>query len=123
MPNRKLPDSELEIMMVIWGAPAPVDSTYIMERLDKTWVKPTVLNFLTRLCERGFLECEKDGRKNLYHPLIAREEYLKCESVSFFQKLHKNSLKSLITSLYDGNGVTREDLNELKSFIEEYGND
>ena len=120
---RKLPDSELEIMMVIWGASAPVDSAYIMERLDKDWVKPTVLNFLSRLCERGFLECEKDGRKNLYHPLISRDEYLKCESVSFFQKLHQSSLKSLITSLYDGNGVTRADLDELKAFIEEYNDD
>ena len=123
MSRQKLPDSELEIMMVIWDSPSPVDSAYIMERLDKSWVKPTVLNFLSRLCERGFLACEKDGRKNLYHPLIERGEYLKCESVSFFRKLHKSSLKSLITSLYDGNGVTRDDLNELKAFIEEYSND
>lgn len=114
-----LPESELEIMMVIWSAPGGVDSAYIMERLDKSWVKPTVLNFLSRLCERGFLELTKDGRRNFYRPLISREEYLKSESVSFFEKLHHNSLKSLIASLYDGGALPDEDIEALKSFIEE----
>lgn len=55
MPNiKKLPDSELEIMMIIWDADEKVTSDYIMEKLNKTWQKTTVLNFLTRLCDRGF---------------------------------------------------------------------
>lgn len=51
---KKIPDSELEIMMIIWGAQAAVTSDYIMERTDKDWAKPTVLNFLSRLCERAY---------------------------------------------------------------------
>ena len=67
MPNiKKLPDSELEIMMIIWDADEKVTSDYIMEKLNKTWQKTTVLNFLTRLCDRGFLKCHKEGRFNVY---------------------------------------------------------
>jgi len=51
---KKLPDSELEIMMIIWNADEKVTSDYIMVKLDKTWQKTTVLNFLIRLCDRGF---------------------------------------------------------------------
>ena len=120
MPDiKKLPDSELEIMMVIWNAEEKVTSDYIMANLDKTWQKTTVLNFLTRLCDRGFLKYHKEGRLNVYEPLVNKEEYLQKESKSFLQKLHNNSLKSLVTSLYDGKNISKEDLEELKKFIEE----
>jgi predicted transcriptional regulator len=120
MPNiKKLPDSELEIMMIIWDADEKVTSDYIMEKLNKTWQKTTVLNFLTRLCDRGFLKCHKEGRFNVYKPLVGKEEYLQKESKSFFQKIHNNSLTSLVASLYDGKSISKDDLKELKRFIEE----
>lgn len=119
MQKEKLPDSELEIMMIIWDAPAPVTCDYIMERLDKAWVKPTVLNFLIRLSERGFVRVFKEGRHNIYEPLIDKNDYVSRESASFLKKMHHSSLKSLIASLYDGNSITTDDLNELKSYIEE----
>ena len=114
---KKLPDSELEIMMIIWDADEKVTSDYIMANLDKTWRKTTVLNFLTRLCERGFLKCHKEGRFNVYESLVNKEDYLQKESKSFLQKMHNNSLTSLVASLYDGKNVSKEDLEELKKFI------
>lgn len=115
----RLPDSELEIMKIIWAAGSTVTSDYIMENLDKTWRKTTVLNFLTRLCDRGFIKCHKDGRFNIYEPLVKKDDYLKEESKSFLQKLHNNSLTSLVASLYNGKNISKEDLEELKRFIEE----
>lgn len=41
------------------------------------------------------------------------------ESKSFLQKAHDNSLTSLVASLYDGKNISKEDLDELKKFIEE----
>ena len=116
---KKLPDAELEIMMIIWEADETVTSDYIMKRINKAWVKTTVLNLLTRLCDRGFLECKKDGKLNTYTATVDKQDYLKVESKNFFQKLHKNSLKSLVATLYSANDITKEDLEELKQFIEE----
>ncbi len=116
---KKLPESELEIMLIVWDAQKAVTSDYIMDRLDKTWVKPTVLNFLSRLCERDFLSCAKEGRHNVYTPCVKKEDYLRNESRSFLEKLHQNSLKSLLASLYDGKKVSKQDLEELRAFIEE----
>lgn len=116
---QKIPDSELEIMMVIWNADEKVTSDYIMERLDKTWLKTTVLNFLTRLCDRGFLKCHKEGRFNVYEALVEKDDYLQKESKSFLQKMHHNSLMSLVAALFDGDSVSKKDLEELKKYIEE----
>ncbi|MGM9525921.1 MAG: BlaI/MecI/CopY family transcriptional regulator [Peptococcaceae bacterium] len=117
--TKKLPEAELEIMLVIWDGQQPVTSEYIMERLDKDWTRPTLLKLLTRLCDRGFLRCDKEGRHNVYSVLVPREDYVQDVSSNFLQKLHHNSLTSLVASLYDGQKVSKADLEELKRFIEE----
>ncbi|MBP3360030.1 MAG: BlaI/MecI/CopY family transcriptional regulator [Clostridia bacterium] len=116
---KRIPDSELEIMMIIWEAGQSVSADYIMDRIDKTWTKTTLLNFLTRLCSRGFLDCSKEGRRNLYTPIVDKEVYLQKESKSFLNRLYHNSLTGLVASLYDGKSVSKEDLAELKRYIEE----
>ena len=116
---KKLPEAELEIMLVVWDAKEAVTSEYIMARLNKDWTRPTLLKLLTRLTERGLLRCEKDGRHNIYTVLVPREDYVKEASGTVLQKLHHNSLTSLVASLYDGQKVSKADLDELKRFIEE----
>ena len=117
--TKKLPEAELEIMLVIWDGKQPVTSESIMERLDKDWTRPTLLKLLTRLCDRGFLRCDKEGRHNVYSVLVPREDYVQDASSNFLQKLHHNALTSLVASLYDGQKVSKADLEELKRFIEE----
>lgn len=58
---RRLPDSELEIMLILWEAGKPVSRSYIDDQLKgkKEWAITTVLKLLSRLTERG---C-KDGTK------------------------------------------------------------
>ncbi|HML38983.1 MAG TPA: BlaI/MecI/CopY family transcriptional regulator [Bacillota bacterium] len=118
---KRLPDSELELMMIIWDAKEPVSSAYLMEKLqgEKNWAATTVLNFLARLVERGFLEVHKQGRINIYSPLIAEKDYIEAESISFLERLHKSSLKNFVAALYDGKALRREDAEELKSYIDE----
>lgn len=117
----KLPEAELEIMMIIWETQKSVNSDYIMEKLKgvKKWKRTTLLNLLSRLCERGYLECHKEGKINIYTPLVKEKDYLDNASRSFFEKLHKNSLTSLIASLYDSKSVSKSDLEELEKFIRE----
>ena len=116
---KKLPESEFEIMMAVWEYPGPVTSDMLLERLNKTWKKSTLLNFLARLCDRGFLSCEKQGKINVYTPLVAREDYVQWESAGFLKKVHSGSLTGLVASLYDGAAITEADLEELENFIRE----
>jgi predicted transcriptional regulator len=92
-----------------------------MEKLagEKSWGNTTVLNFLSRLVDRGFLETSKQGRFNYYKPLVGENEYLQKESKSFLEKMHKSSLKSLIAALYDGDGISKAELEELRKYVEE----
>ena len=113
-----LPDAELEVMQALWQLEVyPAHTGEISERLQKDWKAPTLLKLLSRLEERGFLRSEKDGRANVYTPLVAREDYLGTESRSFFKRLHGGSLTSLVAALYPDTKLTQEDVAKLEAIL------
>ena len=117
-----LPNSELEIMMAIWEAGKPVSRLEIDEKISaKNWQAPTVLKFLSRLTEKGFLKCEKPegGKTNIYTSLVSEEEYLEFESNSVLGKFCGRSVKSLVANLYENNTINDSELDELQKFIDE----
>ena len=115
-----LPDGELEIMQIIWKNEAPVSRGVIEEALgERRKLAPsTILTFLTRLCDRGFLRVERSGRTNLYTPLVPQKDYLAGESRRMLDRLYGGSLSALAVSLCDS-GVSREELAELRRLLEE----
>lgn len=118
---KRLPESEQDIMMIIWAAGESVTSAYIMERLpeERKWALTTVLNFLTRLVDRGFLEITKQGRINYYSPSVKESDYLQHESRSFLDKMYMGSLKNFVAALYDGSAISKEEFEDLKQYVEE----
>jgi hypothetical protein len=78
-----------------------------------------LLNFLARLADRGFISVTRCGKSNLYAPLVNERDYLQRESKSFLERMHGNSLKSLVAALYGGEAISEDDLAELKGFIDE----
>ena len=117
----RLPDAELEIMKIIWRNNDETTSAQIVDALagKKDWAVTTVLNFLSRLVDRGFISVRRKGKINIYTPVIDENAYLEVESKSFLKRLHGNSFKSLVASLYGGSEISQDDLAELKSFINE----
>ena len=99
----------------------PATSAELMERLQKDWQAPTLLKLLSRLEERSFVAAEKQGRLNVYTPLVSQRDYLAAESKSFLQRLHGGSMSSLVAALCDGGGLTDDDLDALKALLEKGG--
>ena len=116
---KRLPESELEIMQIVWKKPAPVSRMTIEVDLEKSHslAPTTILTLLTRLCEKGYLSLEKDGRTNLYSPLVSERDYLASESRSFLDRLFDGSVANFATALCDS-GITKEELEELRQLLE-----
>jgi predicted transcriptional regulator len=119
-PIKRLPDAELEIMIVIWKSGKPVNSSYILEqiRAKRTWALATLMTVLTRLVEKGFLVCEKKGRSNMYRAVISEDEYKESEGKSTLEKLFGNSIQDMVMSLYNGNAIGKSDLAELRELLD-----
>lgn len=119
--GKRLPDAELEVMQAIWSLEPPVTAAAVQQRVSKKWKATSVLTFLSRLCDKGFLACEKEGRQNYYTPLVSREAYLQRESTSFVKRLCGGSVKNLVASLSDAGALTEQDIEDLRAFLDAQG--
>lgn len=119
---KRLPDSELEVMMAIWSYDRPVTRVEIEQRINREEkVSPTTtLSFLSRLEEKGFVSADKQGKTNIYTARISKKKYLGAESKSILHKIYGNSLKNFVTALYDGETVSNEEIEELQAFLDTF---
>ncbi|HCL02100.1 MAG TPA: CopY family transcriptional regulator [Lachnoclostridium phytofermentans] len=117
----KLPDTELEIMKVIWNNETPISTAQLKKYLDekRPWNVSALQTLLNRLINRGFLKSYKQGKHRCYEVLIEEQDYIARENENFLEKLNGNSITRFVTSLYESNAITNKDLEELALFIEE----
>lgn len=118
---QRLPESELDIMLVLWNHTPPMNRMEIEKVINtkKSLTPTTILSLLARLEAKNFVEVTKQGKMNLYTPLVSQSDYQAHESQSVLEKLYGNSLKKFVTSLYQGKKVSSEEIQELSDFLKE----
>lgn len=117
---KRLPDAELELMMIIWETDEPISRIEIEKRLQsgREVTPSTTLTLLSRLEERGFVRREKRGKLNYYSALVQKEPYLKETGRMMLKKLFGGSLSSFAAALYTDEELSERDLAELQAFID-----
>ena len=118
---QRLPESELDIMLVLWNGP-PLMTRPEIEKVINTKKKlasTTILSLLTRLESKNFVKVTKQGKMNLYTPLVSQSDYQTHESQSLLEKLYGNSLKKFVTTLYHGKKISSEEIQDLSNFLRE----
>jgi len=118
---KRLPDTEFELMRIIWQHEPPVTTAKIIHELGDSvnWKPQTVLTMLVRLIEKGFLSSERVGKERNYTPIILEREYMSLETGEFMFRYRGNSIGSLVKTMYDGKDLTEEELTELKKWLKE----
>lgn len=118
---QRLPDSELDIMLALWNGHPEMTRMEIEAFVNrkKGLAPTTILSLLARLGKKEFVSVKKEGKTNLYTPLIRRETYQQQESKSVLEKLYGNSIKNFVAALYQGENVNEKQLKELQEFLQE----
>lgn len=117
---KRLPDSELEVMKVVWDAGAPVTRNAIQQALrHKSWATPTFQALLARLEEKGFLTHEKNGNTFVYSALIPCADYLAVESRTALGRMFGGSPTRLVAALHRADSLTDADVDELYAYLRE----
>lgn len=116
----KLTAAEEEIMECIWPLSRKVSSADVMESIgaEKGWKQPTLLTFLTRLCDKGVLESEKLGKLRSYTVLISKEAYKESETRDFITRFHDGSVQNLIACMAGGEGISQDDADALRAWLD-----
>lgn len=125
---KKLPESELQIMQIIWDMTADetLDSSHVTasemfvrypERIGHLKLT-TVLTLITRLVAKGYIRSEKKGRAYNYVPIVDEMEYKQLAAADFISTVYRDNTMSLISALWNDGRLTGEDIQEIKRMIE-----
>lgn len=115
----RLPDTEYDVMAAIWGGKIPVTTAYLMKKLGnaRNWKAPTLISFLVRLEERGFIYSIKKGKERFYFPLAKKEIYIRAVTADFIRKYHEDSFINLLDTLFPEGISSEADVDALLSWL------
>lgn len=117
-------NAEMEIMRIVWDSEGRVTTKEIQEKLpDKKTT--TILTLAGRLIDKGILCSIKQGRSHAqeYWAGISEEAYQESQTRDFIRSIHKGSAKSLLNTLFKDEQLTKDDIEELKEFINKKANE
>ena len=117
--TKQLPDTEYDVMCAIWAGELPITTGYLMQVLgnDRNWKTPTLISFLQRLEERGFIASFKRGRERCYFPLADQKRYLEAVTKRFMEKYHGGSFISMMDAVFPARTLTDDDVDALLDWL------
>ncbi len=120
MAPERISDAEHAVMEVLWQR-APLTAADVADALAdaRDWTLQTVKTLLSRLANKGAVSYEQDGRRYLYSPILAREDYVGDESQRLVDRLFGGRAAPLIAHLAEQQKFTAEDLEEIERLIGE----
>ena len=110
---KPLSAAEEQVMLAVWACRAPVTRRDIDEKLRaKGWAPATVLNFLYRLEEKGWVKSGKDGNRNTYTPAITQRAYHVWSMRERLDTLFGGDLAAAVHALVSESGCGQSELEQ-----------
>ncbi len=114
----RISDAEHAVMEVLWDD-SPLTAQDVAERVDpaRGWSGATVKTLLGRLLAKQAVTHDVDGRRYLYRPAVAREDYVAGESRRLIDRLFGGKLTPLVAHLAERDELTDQDISEIEALL------
>lgn len=113
---KRLPDTELTVMKALWDTGPDTPRARLEQALAPFgWASNTVNTYLSRLTDKGFVAVRRQGKSNLYSPLVNREDYLAYDSRRVVKGLY-GSPGNFVAALAR-EGLEQGELEELQALL------
>ncbi|MEM8816650.1 MAG: BlaI/MecI/CopY family transcriptional regulator [Pseudomonadota bacterium] len=118
--NRQISVAESRVMEALWER-QPLSAEEITAEVgdEQDWSPGTVKSLLNRLLSKDAISAERDGRRYLYSPRLARADYVSAEGRGLLDRLFDGRVSSLLTHFSEHEQLSADDVAELKRLIEE----
>ncbi len=117
--DRKLTPLETLIMNALWEE-SPAAVKQVQERLKS--IKPmaytTVLTMMRILRDKGFLASQRQGKADLYRPIVTREEVGRRSLGELIESFFSGSAEALVSQLLDGQSLSDEELTAIRAELD-----
>ena len=118
--SRTLTDAELRIMEVLWarGSATVADVAAALEGKDGT-AYTTILTMMRILRDKGYLNCQKQGRAHTYTPRVDRDTAAKKDVRQLLSRFFYGSVEELVLTFLRDEEISPAELDKIKKTIQE----
>ena len=117
---RPLSAAEEQVLLAVWAARPPATRREIGVLLaEKGWAAATVLSFLSRLEEKGWVTSSKQANRNLYTPTVTRRAYGVWCMRQRLDTLFGGDLAAAVRALVSESGCTQGQLEQAMAVLAE----
>ena len=123
MPPRRKPDLltevELEFMSHLWSL-GQASVRDLLEALppERNLAYTSAATIMRILEQKAFVTSEKSGKTFIYRPAVDKDDYQSRSLRDLSQKLFNGTPQSLVARLVDDDGLTLEDLAEMRAILD-----
>ena len=118
--KRKLTDTELEIMHVVWELDGgTVRQVHEILNQQRPLAYTTVMTMMNILEEKGHLTRRKEGRAYRYQPVRPKSQVISGMVDDFVGRVFEGSAAPLVVSLVKDKKISKKDLDEIARLIRE----
>ncbi|WHO40082.1 BlaI/MecI/CopY family transcriptional regulator [Sphingobium sp. AP49] len=116
--SEKISEAELVVMEALWEQ-SPLTANDVADRVtgERDWSVQTVKTLLSRLMAKDVIAADQDGRRFLYRPLVAREDYVASESGRLVNRLFGGRISPLVAQLASQDQLSADDIAELEDIL------
>lgn len=109
---KRLSDAEEAVMLALWSSRPPITRREIAAHLPpaRRWADATLLNFLYRLEEKGWIKSGKEANRNTYTACVTRRAYCVYCMRERLNTLFGNDLEEAVRALVSESGCTQSQL-------------
>jgi len=116
----QISDAESAVMDVLWRAqPLAADDIVAATASRNGWQEATVKTLINRLLRKGAIAAERDGRRYLYRPVLARADYVHASSKTLLDRLFDGRVAPLVAHFSERRKLSKRDIAELRKLIED----
>lgn len=115
----RISEAESQVLQYLWDKGSATAADVVENLADiHGWTEATIKTLLNRLKTKGAISARADGRRFVYSPSLARDEWLIEESTGLLNRLFEGRLAPLVSHFSSHGKLTDQDLQELRELID-----
>ena len=110
-------ERELDVMQVLWER-GPSTVAEVRDAISDEMAYTTVLTYLRRMEEKGYVGHEEEGRAHRYRPLIERQQVRENALQRLTRRLFDGSTEMVLSYLVSDRTLSEADLRRLRDMVD-----
>lgn len=107
-------------MNILWDQ-SPQTASEVIRSLQEhsDWKPKTIRTLLDRLVQKNVVGVNREQKVYTFYPLYSQKDCQHAEAESFLKRIYGGTLKSMLVQFIQEDSLTEEDIQELRSMLNE----